>query len=222
MNCRQFTEKLDEYLGGELVNAEHQAASTHAHSCSGCQRKLARRHALRSALRAMPTTEQPPEFFERAFRHAYRSHPHWRYAAGAALAAGLALWLGFGWLPGSPTSSSNDKLASVTISLDEARTVQIAFNAEQALEQAMLDIKLPDGVELKGYPGQRQIRWQTDLARGVNVLSLPLVAISKSGGVMLARLEHGERSTELAVQLRVNNPARPSQPKSSGVPNARV
>jgi anti-sigma factor RsiW len=223
MNCHQFTETLDEYLGGELPHAEHVAASTHAHSCSGCQRRLARRHALRSALREMPVQERRPEFFERTLQHAYRSHPHWRqsYAIGAGLAAALALWIGFGWLPG-PTHAPSNSLASVTISLDQPRTVQIAFNAEHALEQAMLDITLPAGVELEGYPGQRQIRWQTDLSRGVNVLSLPLIAVSSSGGTLLARLEHGERSTELAVQLRVNNSSRTSAPKIPGVINARV
>lgn len=204
MNCQEFIEKLDDYLDGERTNTEHQTATAHTRDCSACQQRLADRGALRSALRGLPTPAPRHGFFDEALNRAYRSHPHWRrsYVAATALAASLALWIGFGWFPNSLRQS--EKPANVTISLTEPRTIQLSFNADHELSQAMVDIRLPDGVELQGYPGQRQIRWQTDLAQGVNVLSLPLIAVSSSGGVMLARLEHGDRSTELAVQLRVN------------------
>src|SRR5687767_678659 len=115
MNCQQFIEKLDDYLNGELTGTEHQTAIAHAHGCSGCQRRLARRHALRAALRELPTPAPNRDFFDEALRRAYRSHPHWRrtYVAATALAAGLALWIGFGWLPNS--LRPDVKPASVTI-----------------------------------------------------------------------------------------------------------
>src|SRR5687767_6462885 len=127
MNCQQFIDKLDDYLDGELASTEHQTAIAHAQSCGNCQRRLARRHALRSALRDLPAPEPRPHFFDQALNHAYRSHSHRRrsYIAATALAAGLALWIGFGWLP-NPLRPS-EKPASVTIALAEARTIQIAF-----------------------------------------------------------------------------------------------
>lgn len=205
MLCAEFTERLDEYLEGALANADHEAAAAHLRGCADCQRRVARGQALRAALRNLPVETPRPEFFEQALARARGSNDARRWAwptlAGLALAASLALWLGFGWLPGA-------RLAGVTIALHEARTVQLAFNAEQELRQATLSIRLPDGVELQGFPGQREVRWRADLARGVNVLSLPLIATSTSGGTLMARVEHAERSTELSVQLRVNKSGR--------------
>ncbi len=207
MNCREFMDRMEEYLDGKPGSAGHDLAAAHLQSCTLCQQRIARVRALRAALRELPIPEPRPEFFDRALEHARQSHTaprsRWPYAAGAALAASLALWLGFNWLP-SALPSRADKLAGVTITLHEPRAIQLAFNAERSLQDATLSIRLPDGVELQGFPGQHEIRWRTDLTRGVNMLSLPLIAVSPSGGTLLARLEHGERATEIAVPLRVS------------------
>lgn len=212
MNCHDFMDRIEEYLDGSLGAVERETAAAHLTGCNSCQQRTARVQALRAALRDLPIPEPRPEFFARALIQAQQSHagrrPRWPYLAGAALAASLALWLGFGWLPALLQTA--DRPIGVTIALHEPRAVQLAFSAEHALQQATLSIRLPDGVELQGFPGQREIRWQTDLARGVNMLSLPLVATSPSGGVLLARLEHGERATEITVPLRVGTPGRTS------------
>lgn len=213
MNCDAFEHRLDEFLEGTLADYEHEAVALHLQRCAGCQRRLTRVQALRAALRNQPVPAPRPGFFEQALARAQgprapRRAP-WTYAAGAALAASLALWIGFGQLPdmfGVPHA----KPVGVTIALHETHTVQLAFNAERDLPQATLSITLPAGIELRGFPGQRQVRWQTNIARGANVLALPLIAVSASDGTLLARLTHGNRSTELSVPLHVRNPTRTS------------
>lgn len=205
MNCQEFLNQLDEYMTGELEPRVVDAAGVHLRACSNCQQRLARRHELRASLRSQVVPAPRPEFFGQALARARQSRPArfslWPRMIGAALAASLAVWIGFGWLSG-PQSESN-KLAGIVIVLHETKTVHLAFNAEQALTGAMLHIRLPDGVELQGFPGQREIHWRTDLARGVNLLSLPLTAVAASEGTLRARLEHDARSTEFTVQLRV-------------------
>jgi hypothetical protein len=213
MNCRTFTQHLDEYLEGALAGAAHEAAGAHLQGCADCQRRLARMQALRAALRNLPVPAPRAEFFEQALAHAQRPvgapRRRWRYVAGAALAASLALWLASSWSPGlTPVPAA--KPANVTIALNEVRTVQLAFAAERDLEQATLTIALPSGVELQGFPGQREVRWRTNLARGANVLSLPLIAVASTTGSLVARLEHGDRVSELTVALHVKAPARTS------------
>ncbi len=207
MTCQEFQAQLDEYMAGELEPRVIDAAGDHLRACRNCQQRLARRHELRASLRSQIVPPPRPEFFGQALALARQSAPTrfslWPRLAGAALAASLAVWIGFGWLPGTRLQSGPDKLAGIVIALHETRTVQLAFNAEQALTGAMLHIRLPDGVELQGFPGQREIHWRTDLARGVNLLSLPLTAVAASEGTLRARLEHDARSTEFAVQLRV-------------------
>jgi hypothetical protein len=212
MNCHHFMDQVEEYLDGSLGAAERENAATHVGGCISCQQRVARIRTLRAALRDLPVPEPRPDFFPQALAQARQTHharsSRWPYFAGAALAASLALWLGFGWMPALLQTA--DGPIGVTITLHEPRAVQLAFNAEHELEQATLSIQLPDGIELQGFPGQREVRWQTDLARGVNMLSLPLVAMSSSGGMLLARLEHGERATEITVPLRVSAPGRTS------------
>lgn len=209
MNCLAFEDRLDEYLEGALADNAHAAAAAHLRSCDHCRRYLARVEALRVAVRNFPVPAPRPGFFEHALARAQgrdaSRRTGWAYAAGAALAASLALWIGFGRLP-DLLHAPAAKPIGVIIALHQTRTVQLAFNAEHDLRQATLTITLPEGVELQGFPGQRRVSWQTNIARGANVLSLPLVAVARSNGALLARLAHDGRSTELNVPLHVNDP----------------
>ena len=124
---------------------------------------------------------------------------------GSALAAGLAVWMISGALVTSdeaPTPA--DILPGVTMALEEPRTVNLVFSSDEALETAMLTVTLPPGVEVDGFPGQREITWETSLASGKNVLPLTLVALSPSGGELLARLEHDSRTRTFRVQLDIS------------------
>jgi hypothetical protein len=207
MNCQEFQAQLDEYMAGELGPRVVDAAGAHLRACPTCQRRLAHRHELRASLRSHVVPPPRPEFFGQALALARQSAPtqysRWSRLTGAALAASLAVWIGFGGLPGIRPLSGPDKLDGIVIALHETRTVQLAFNAGQPLVGAVLHIHLPNGIELQGFPGQREVQWRTDLARGVNLLSLPLTAVATLEGTLRARLEHDTRSTEFAVQLLV-------------------
>ena len=220
MNCQAFENHLDEYLEGVLANAAYNAAAAHLQRCSGCQQRLAQMQALRAALRTLPAPGPRSGFFEDALARAQGARvarrTGWTYIAGAALAASLALWIGAGQLP-TLLREPATKPIGVTIALHETRTVQLSFNAERDLPQATLSITLPEGVELQGFPGQHQVSWQTSIARGANVLSLPLTAVSATGGTLLARLEHGDRSTQLTVPLHVSD-----APRTSALPACRT
>jgi len=147
-------------------------------------------------------------FFEVAMQNAQRSAPgrvaSWSRFAGAAVAAGFAAWIAFGGAL-LPFKSSDQSIPGVTLALHETQTIRLSFNAERELTGATLRIRLPDGVEVRGFPGQRDIEWRTDLARGVNMLALPLHAVAKVDGAMTARLEHGDRTTEFAVRIVVGS-----------------
>ena len=206
MNCEEFTNRFDEYREGSLAGHESEAASAHLKSCPRCRDRIEHVERLRAALRDLPVPRAQPGFFEHAVRNAAAAHTKqhrpWAYV-GAALAASLALWIGAVSL--TPLLRPSP---AVTISLNEPRTIQLAFNAERDVSRATIQLQLPEGIEVQGFPGEREIRWQADLARGVNVLPLPLVATSTTGGALLARLEQGGRSTQLSVQLRVSTPER--------------
>ena len=210
MNCEWFAKNLDEYLEDSLGGSEPRAARMHLENCPICRRKIDRVRAMRDALRALPVPEPGADFFNEALVRARtpdRSRRlRWPQMTGVALAAGLALWLGFGWLPNAVRAPAQNSLG-VTIALHEARTVHLSLNAERDLKLVMLSIRLPEGVEVQGFPGKRELRWHTDLAQGMNLLALPLVGVSVSDGTLVARLDHGDRHTEYSVRLHVHGSA---------------
>jgi len=72
------------------------------------------------------------------------------------------------------------------------------------LQKATLTVSLPIGVELAGFPGQREISWETSLNEGRNLLPLKLIALTPAGGELLARLEHEDRDRVFRLQLDVS------------------
>jgi len=123
---------------------------------------------------------------------------------GSAVAAGLVLWLIGGFFLTTPVVPVADpNIPGVTMTLEEPRTINLVFASASALDSAMLTVTLPDGIELAGFPGQREIAWRTSLNEGKNFLPLELIAVSPIGGEVLARLEHNDRDRTFRLRIEV-------------------
>ena len=161
-------------------------------------------------LRDYPAPAADEGFYERALVRAThegsrRQRNKWLATGfGGAIAAALAVWLVGGMLLGSPDlPDAAPEIPGVTIALEEPRTVNLVFASAKALDSATLTVTLPDGIELSGFPGQREITWETRLSEGRNLLPLTLVAVAGTGGELLARLEHQDRSRTFRLQVDV-------------------
>lgn len=166
---------------------------------------------LLNLLKEYPMPEASAGFYDQALaraanRGAGRQRRRWMLTGfGSAVAAGLSAWLVFGFLLGTPqTAPSGSDIPGVTIALAEPRTVNLMFASKTALDNAMLTVSLPDGVELSGFPGQREITWETSLVEGKNLLPLTLVALTPAGGEVLARLEHDNRDQTFRLIVDVS------------------
>mgnify|MGYP006897451844 CR=1 FL=1 len=95
-------------------------------------------------------------------------------------------------------------IPQVAVTLEEPRTVNLVFSSTQALDLATLTVALPAGIELAGFPGQREISWETRLSEGRNLLPLKLVALTPTGGELLATLEHDDRNREFRLRVEVS------------------
>ena len=160
-------------------------------------------------LRDYPAPAADEGFYERALVRAThegskRQRNRWMLTGfGAAVAATIAAWMIGGLLLNEPQLPAVDSaIPGVTIALAEPRTVNLMFASATPLDSATLTVTLPDGIELDGFPGQREITWETSLSEGRNLLPLTLVAVTPTGGELLARLEHEER--ERTFRLRVD------------------
>lgn len=168
---------------------------------------------LLNLLKELPMPAASAEFYDQALVRAThegtrRQRNRWVMTGfGSAIAAGLAVLLISGLFFDAPridTVDPNASIPGVTMALAEPRTVNLMFASTEALESATLTVSLPDGIELAGFPGQREITWETNLSAGKNYLPLKLIALTPAGGEVLARLEHNDRDRTFRLQVNVS------------------
>jgi anti-sigma factor RsiW len=205
MDCNDFNRRLDDHLDTTLDAAMLRQLETHVVRCAPCTRRLARARALLAALRAHPVDVPTADFEARALRRAtermvIRRRGPWLAAAAlvAALAGGLVALVATG-RSGTPVQHSSQDAPSVVMAVDEPRTINLVFAAATALDDVLLLVDLPVGVEIPGYEGQRQVEWRTSLQAGKNVLPLDVMARGAMRGQIVARLKRGEHERVFTV-----------------------
>lgn len=161
-------------------------------------------------LKDYPMPQAESGFYDQALARAVhtgsrRQRNRWVMTGfGSAVAAGILLLLVSGILFNQPeVPATDDGIPGVSIALLEPSTVNLMFAASEPLDNARLTVLLPDGIELAGFPGQREVSWETSLAAGKNMLPLKLIATSPSGGEVVARLEHEDRNRTFRLRVTI-------------------
>jgi hypothetical protein len=205
MRCEDAIERIHtmEELGPELS-----AAFVHVTSCNECRAALRAVEALRS-LRHEPLPVADDGAASRAIDYAVAYEPAKRYrlgfvggmVSGLALAAAIAI-VAFGlWLRGVD-GLDGAAVPQVHLALNEPQAVTVTLESAEPLLAADVRVELRGAVALDGYDGQRELRWQTDLDRGVNQLTLPVVALDASGGQVLVEVTHGDKRRTFVLDVR--------------------
>ena len=165
-------------------------------SCKGSSIVNNDTEALIQALRGMPTPAPRPGFVDRVLSNAARiannsateprprqSHyerlhhaaTRWETwfgaAVGGAAAAAVTLFL---MKPVTPDPSGG---RSIALALNEMRDIDVLIESERDLADATIRIAVTGGVALDGFESEHEIDWRTNLERGSNLLSLPVVAL---------------------------------------------
>ena len=124
---------------------------------------------------------------------------------GSAIAAGLAIWMIGGFFFTTPELPGADPtIPGVTMTLAEPRTINLVFASTEALKGATLTVQLPPGIEMSGFPGQREVTWETSLTAGKNLLPLKLIATSPQGGEVFATLRHDDRGRTFRLRVDIS------------------
>ena len=208
MNCEDTNDRLVQMKNDSLTEIERRQFSAHLESCETCQ------HTARAAAGLQILKDQenhtPVEgLFEMLMQNAVqpavrasRGTGFW-LGAGSALAAGVLLAVMSFWLITAPAPSPVE-ITTYQVSLDGPRDINIAIELEREMPGATLRVVLSGGIELDGYGGRRELTWTADLTRGVNRLTLPIMAINAMGGQLLVQVEHENKRKTLRVELRVD------------------
>lgn len=206
MKCQEVLDVLSGETESMNVSARR-FAEEHLLRCESCQAAFRAVRALREEREAWV---RPPAAgaFERAMRVATQHPPRvrpsrtgfWLGAAlGGALAAGLALVLVL-TVPG-PRAPLPVGTPQVRLAPNQTRTLRISLDAPEAMPQAQIRVALSGAVGLVGYEGKKELAWQTDLDRGVNQLSLPIVALGGEGGQLVVEVRYGEKRKRFLVDV---------------------
>lgn len=209
MQCTTFEQQLDDLLDGVLPAAEQATLQQHQQTCPACRQRYEQALALQAALRRLPVPGPSSGFASRVLERARRRRDAapGNWLKGAVAAGALISALFAGYLAGNLSGTGeNNGAITVTLAPQQVRTVQLAFHSKQALEDVRLTLRLPEQVEIEGYPGRRELSWQTNLAQGSNRLQLPLLVRDRNwrGGELIARLEHPSGRREFRIQARVS------------------
>lgn len=207
MNCKIGLNLVDDYLGGYLDQDTRQALETHLETCASCRARFAQDRDLRQRLQAQLVAQPAAGFADRVMlrtveHHQQKKRHNWSFISGA-VAASLVIAITSFVLRLAPHTGSE---AQQSLALNQVTRVALAMDSREELKGATITLRLPDNVELKGFPGQRMISWKTDLNRGTNLLALPVKGVAAKNGLLVARLEYGNKSKEYKVELNVRNP----------------
>lgn len=213
MNCTQFHNMMDDYIDGSLSAIELNHFQVHMNNCSTCRNRVIAAQNLMAALQDTPVPAAKHGYEQRVLKFleskpAQKTHfRNWFIAGfGSAVAATFTLWLTFSSL--SIFSNNAENMASVNLFVKKEQTVDLIFKLPNELAQATLTIELPDKVEISGYPGKRQLSWNTSFKKGSNRLALPIIASEANKGILIARLK--TKGTTKIFHIMINSMSAPT------------
>jgi hypothetical protein len=201
---------LDLYAHEELAQHDREALLAHGRQCSRCGSALAAVQALR-ALNDSPAPSPAEGLLTRVTDAAARLHVEprrrlpqanrfWLGAGlGGSMAAGILFTLA--WFGGFFANVGGGEPTQL-LALHGTRDVNIAIESPADIAQAEIRIVVSGNLSVNGYEHRDELRWSARLDRGVNLLTLPVVMRSPTGGHLLVEVAYGSERKTFAVLVR--------------------
>lgn len=201
--CEEFRALWSAWHAGQLDPDSAARCSAERDRCTACARYDRQMSSMLRGLSGLPFPDAPPE----ADRLRLPPAPHrsqWAIAAGflVAFTAGVLV----ANLPYGTSEPETNVLRAEVVRIQPSQTqeIQVAVASPHHIPDVEFTIELPDGIELDGYPGQRVVRWNGELAAGRSRLTLPVRATpGAEANEIVARIRHDGGSRELRVPLDV-------------------
>jgi hypothetical protein len=206
INCEKAVELLTQSADSENA-IERRMAADHAVTCAACRGAVEAVQFLRAESLAPVPRMRVAAFVEAIAvatkgpaQHSARNPAFWSgLGLGAALAAGVAIAI-VTLMPRFDFEGEN-ATPQLTLAASEERNVSISVASAAALEDAEIHVVLSGPIELRGFEGQRELRWRTNLDRGANQLTLPVIAKGMGTGQLLVEVSHGEKRRTFIVDV---------------------
>lgn len=213
IDCRHFRAHWSRFQFKELDEAENARLRRHLESCHRCRQYDREMQAVVNCLKGLGTSGQHEVESARAGYLLEKAYQRYRTAARGRQAMAATLLAGFigGTLFWAAVSEVKQESAypvishaqTISLPITGVKNISLAIDSDRALAEVTFTIELPDGVEVDGYPGQRELSWQGKLQAGLNRLTLPLLTHQQAReGVLKARIEYAGGGRELVLPLK--------------------
>jgi hypothetical protein len=186
-----------------LAECEHCQSARHAVVALEAERERSVPRLAEGAFeRALLRATQPPQRVNRGGRGFWLGT-----VVGGALAASVAVAVTVWWVRPQPDSLAPAANPQIALALHEVRAINVSLDSPEALMGAEIHVVLTGAIGLQGFAEQRDLRWTTDLDRGVNQLTLPLVALGPMGGQVMVEVQHGDKRRTFVVDVQTSDDA---------------
>ncbi|VAW97860.1 hypothetical protein MNBD_GAMMA22-372 [hydrothermal vent metagenome] len=224
MKCDELQQRLDDYLDAELDAILVPMLEQHATSCESCSNLVNNAKLVKSGLKQLAdkNSSMSDDFITKAFENVRQQYPEKasepavskigvKTSFVTAVAAGFALWavLTTFILPDINSNNTVDVARinnTLNLIIDKTRVVRLAIDTPDEFDKVTLSVELPKHVELKGHKNKRKLSWDAKLAKGSNILRIPLKAISFGQGEFIARITHNGKVKTFKLFLQSKNP----------------
>lgn len=211
MKCEQIQLIINDYVDGTLPELQADTVKNHCVSCESCSASINALEKQKELLKSIAVPPASSGFEKRVIEAAVFNaqaehslslkHDSIIKFAAAAMISALVVWLGL--FSESNVSQNSETLIAVS---DEVRTIKVAIDSEQALDDVSLRIELSDNLELAGFGNKKQINWTTGLRKGVNVIALPVVGIAKGKGDITTRIQLNGKEKVMRINTQYKLP----------------
>jgi hypothetical protein len=196
------------YFDGELSDRDRKVIDDHLVTCASCRTEYDKEKRMLLALKDLPVQGLSHDFsatiitkaIGRAQRQAMKKTGTY---VGGALAACLALWIAVSTpisLRQQPMSPQSDQFS---LALNTPKEIKVLLTATEDLEMASVTIRLSSNLEIQGYPANQEITWKTNIRKGKNYLTLPVIARMPGEAKLIAEVSHQDKSKLFKLNMLV-------------------
>lgn len=212
MNCNQVDNLLQDYIDGDLPEAQLKAMAEHHQTCSACENSYHKAVQIRALLQTMPVPPASEGFVDRVLNQAQRGSgyqkPALYKAFAGAIAAGFAIWfITASTLLSVPTNTqdSTNNIYKVTVS-NEVKTIKVAIESKYKLTDVQMSIELSPNLELAGFGSRTSINWSTQLKKGINLIQLPILGLAAGNGEIITRIQMNGKEKIMYIKTNYQTP----------------
>ena len=208
MNCQAINNILQNFIDGELSDTDAESVADHHRECPVCAMQYQETLAVIEGLRGVRVPPPSPGFSTHVIEHATKSSkiaPDRRLTyVASGIAASLIAFFVLASTFINPAFEEQGK--SIVLVDDKVRTIKVAIDSLQTIDSVEMSIDISDNLEITGYESQKNIRWNTRLNQGINVIALPVSAIALGDGEITTRVRLNGREKIFTIKTRYRLP----------------